>query len=119
MKTFAVVLCLILAGCATAPRDPNAGWSHELPAVAGPHWVVLRVDLDKSTGAVGDIRGRLAKDALDCLALAKHITKATDHAEIRVCRQIGADGRPIDENKVGGDDQPLHDGEDGPKDVTT
>lgn len=121
---FFVLLPLLVAcfmsGCATAPKDSDAGWSHSLTPVAAPHWVVFKVKLDKVTGATRDILAKGSKDALDCLALAKHITPAREFAEVRVCRQIGADGRPIDEVKVGDDDQPLHDGEDTKStDVTT
>lgn len=89
------------------PTSMSVEWSHVLPKATGNHWVVFRVKLDPSTGEVTDMDAAQANDAIDCLNKAhllspsRAFTKnALPYAEIRVCRQLAADGSPLDEDKI-------------------
>jgi hypothetical protein len=108
-----------LVGCVTThpvnttPADEDVIFSKDLTPVKGPHWVVLRAKLNPSTGDLLDIDGANAKDAIDCLNKAHQITKdrianrLAVPAEFRVCRQIGSDGMPLDEDKIDAEGKPL------------
>jgi hypothetical protein len=104
----------LLAGCATTsqvakitsnPVDEEVVFTDQLEPLPYAHWVVIRAKIDTKGGNIVHIDGANTKGAVDCLNKSHQITKERTGeyrapVEIRVCRQIGADGMPLDEDKI-------------------
>lgn len=115
------VICIsaLASGCAMSPpQAEKIAFSEKIVPLKGDHWVLFRLTLDPISGSLLKLEGANTKDPVDCLNKAVQSVSSRSRpghtalqadlpAHAYVCRHVGPDGMPLDEDKIDDEGAPL------------